>query len=147
MNNKELVQTVLDAIQDGDFETAKSLMSDDFQFSGPVPEPINREQWLGLSAKMQVAFPDLNYNFQIVRVNGDTVLSSNQLTGTHTGDFDMTAMGMGIIPASGKSFSNTKELGEATVKDGKIVSLKIQPSESAGLMAILAQIGVKVPTT
>ena len=39
MNKREIVQTLLDSVQKGDFEKAKSLLADDFQFSGPIPEP------------------------------------------------------------------------------------------------------------
>jgi len=33
----------MDAIQKGDFEDVKSMLTNDFQFSGPVPTPINAE--------------------------------------------------------------------------------------------------------
>jgi predicted ester cyclase len=145
MNTKDTVQALMDSIQSGDFETAGSLLSDDFQFSGPVPEPINGEQWMGISKSMRTAFPDLNYRFKIVAVVGDVVGSSNQLSGTHSGDLDLTALGMGVIPSTGKSFSLAKESAKSMVCDGKVVSLRTEPTEGAGLSAILKAIGVPVP--
>ena len=41
MNKRETVQALMDSIQKGDFGTAGSMLAEDFQFSGPVSEPIN----------------------------------------------------------------------------------------------------------
>jgi hypothetical protein len=41
MNSQEIVQALMDSIQRGDFELAKTLLSDDFQFKGLVRKPIN----------------------------------------------------------------------------------------------------------
>ena len=62
MNKREIVQALMDAVQKGDFENAKSMLADDFQFSGPVPEPINAETWLGMSASLRTAFPHTGGN-------------------------------------------------------------------------------------
>ena len=105
MNKRETVQALLDSVQQGDFENAKAMLADDFHFSGPVPEPINKEAWLGMSASLKTAFPDLNYHFKVIGTEGDVVRSTSQLSGTHSGEFDLTTMQMGVIPATHKSFS------------------------------------------
>lgn len=145
MDTKETVQSLIDAIQMGDFKRAKSLLSNDFKFSGPVPEPISGDEWLGMSASLKAAFPDLDYQFKIEGVNGDTVNISADLRGTHKGDLDLTAMHMGVIPATGKSFKAAHEHGQARLHDGKITAWTMEPTEGAGLMAILGQLGVKIP--
>jgi ketosteroid isomerase-like protein len=145
MDTKATVQSLMDAIQMGEFEKAKSLFADDFKFSGPVPEPISGEAWLGMSASLKAAFPDLNYRFNIESVDGDTAHISAELSGTHKGDLDLTAMKMGVIPATGKSFKATHEHGVAMLRDGKITAWEMEPTEGAGLMAILGQLGVKTP--
>ena len=146
MDAKETVKTLMEAVQSGDYKRARSLLSDDFMFSGPVPEPINGEQWLGMSASMKAAFPDLDYHFQVEGVEGEVVETSSQLSGTHSGNFDLTAMGMGVIPATGKSFSMVKDSAEGEVREGKVVAYHVQPTEGAGLIAILTQLGISVPT-
>ena len=145
MNTKETVQALMDSIQMGNFEKAKSYLSNDFRFSGPIPEPVGGQEWIGMSANLKAAFPDLNYQFKIVSVDGDTANITAQLRGTHKGDLDLTAMHMGVIPATGKSFNAALEHGKVRVRDGKIISLANEPTEGAGLMAILDQLGVKVP--
>ena len=53
MDPKATVQALFDAVQKGDFEKAKSYLSADFKFSGPVPEPINGDAWLGMSMNLK----------------------------------------------------------------------------------------------
>jgi predicted ester cyclase len=146
MNKREIVQTLLDSVQKGDFEKAKSLLTDDFQFSGPIPQPINREAWLGMSASLKTAFPDLDYHFIVIGADDDVVRTTSQLSGTHRGSFDLTNMQMGVIPATNKAFSAKLEKTKITVKENKITSWAVEPTQGAGLNAILDQLGVKLPT-
>ncbi|MGB7876331.1 MAG: ester cyclase [Anaerolineales bacterium] len=146
MDTKATVQALMDAIQSGDFEKAKTLFADDFKFSGPVPEPISGEAWIGMSVSLKNAFPDLDYQFKIESVDGDTANISSELKGTHKGDFDLTAMDMGVIPATGKSFKAAHEHGKVSVRDGNITAWAMEHTEGAGLMAILGQLGVKTPS-
>jgi predicted ester cyclase len=146
MNKRETVQALMDAIQKGDFEDARSMLSDDFQFSGPIPEPINAEAWLGMSASLKNAFPDLNYHFKVIGTEGDVVRSTSQLSGTHDGSFDLTGMNMGVIPATNKTFSARLEKTKVTVKENKITLWAVEPTDGAGLTEILKQLDVKMPT-
>jgi len=146
MNKREIVQTLLDSVQKGDFEKAKSLLTDDFKFSGPIPEPINKEAWLGMSASLKTAFPDLDYHFKVIGAEDDIVRTTSQLSGTHRGPFDLTNMNMGTIQATHQSFSAKLEKTKITLKENKITSWAVEPTDGAGLKAILNQLGVKVPT-
>ena len=146
MNQREIVQALMDSVQKGDFEKAKSFLSSDFKFSGPVPEPINGEAWLGMSKSLKNAFPNLEYHFHVKSMEGDVANISAELKGTHSGSFDLTGMNMGVIPATNKSFSAANEHGKVTVKGDKVTSWALEPTEGAGLMAILGQLGVKTPS-
>ena len=146
MNNREIVQNLMDSVQKGDFVKAKSLLTDDFQFSGRMPKPANREAWLTMSANWKTAFPDLNYRFNIIDTDGDVIKTTSQLSGTHTGSLDLTAMNMGVIPATKKAFSAKLETTRVTVEENKVTSWAVEPTEGAGLKAILDQLGVKLPT-
>ena len=146
MNKREIVQSLMDSIQKGDFNNAKTLLADDFQFSGPIPQPINREAWLGMSASLKTAFPDLDYHFKVLGELGNNVRMTSQLSGTQTGSFDLTAMNMGVISATDKTFSTKPERARVTVKENKITAWAVERTEGAGLSAILDQLGVKSPT-
>ena len=146
MNKREIVQSLMDSIQKGDFVHAKTMLADDFQFSGPVPTPINRDSWLGMSASLKTAFPNLDYHFNVIGAQGDVVKTTSQLSGTHRGSFDLTNMKMGVIPATKKAFSAKLEKTKITVRDNKITSWAVEPTDGAGLKAILGQLGVAGPT-
>jgi predicted ester cyclase len=147
VNKREIVQALVDSVQKGDFETAKTMLADDFQFSGPIPEPIDKGAWLAMSASLKTAFPDLDYHFKVIGAEGDVVRTTSQLSGTHTGSFDLTNMNMGVIPATNKTFSARREKTRITVKQNQVTSWEVEPTDGAGLMAILNQLDVKLPTT
>ncbi|HRJ58703.1 MAG TPA: ester cyclase [Anaerolineales bacterium] len=146
MNKRETVQALMDAVQKGDLEYAKSMLADDFQFSGPIPEPINKDAWLEMSASLKTAFSDIDYHFKVIGAEGDIVRSTSQLSGTHNGVFDLTNMNMGVISATNKTFSTKSEKTKITVKDDKITLWVVEPNDGAGLMEILKQLDVKLPT-
>ncbi len=146
MNKREFVQTLMDYIQKGDFDNARSSLADDFKFSGPIPTPINVEEWLRMSASLRTAFPDLQYNFRIVGEENDAVRLTSQLSGTHRGPFDLTLMNLGVIPATNKAFHVGLENANVTVRDNKIISWAVEPTKGAGAMAILEQLRVETPT-
>jgi len=143
VNKRETVEALLDSVQKGDFENAKTMLADDFQFSGPIPEPINKEAWLGMSSSLKTAFPDLDYHFRVIGTDGDVVRTTSQLSGTHSGSFNLTGMNMGVIPATDKTFVATREKTKITVKENKITSWVVEPTEGAGLKAILRQLDVR----
>ena len=99
-----------------------------------------------MSVNLKAAFSDLDYHFKIVGVKGDDVRSTSQLSGTHSGAFDLTNMNMGVIPATNKTFSAERERVKVKVKDDKITVWTVEPTDGAGLMAILKQLEVEVPT-
>ena len=146
MNKRETVQALLVAVQKADFEQAKSMLADDFQFSGPVPETINKDAWLGMSNSLKTAFPDLDYHFRVIGTEGDIVRATSQLSGTHSGSFDLTGMNMGLIPATGKTFAASLEKTRITVKDNKITAWAVEPTQGAGMEAIIKLLDVKMPT-
>ena len=145
MDTKATVQSLMDAVQMSDFEIAQDTLANDFQFSGPVPEPISGPAWMGMSASLKTAFPNLNYQFKIEGVDGNTAHISAQLKGTHTGTLDLSAMGLGVIPPTNKAFAIAHEKGEVSVQDGKVKTWAMKGTEGAGIMAILGQLGVKMP--
>lgn len=63
-----------------------------------------------------------------------------QLSGTHSGSFDLTNMNMGVLPATHKTFSVKREKTKLTIKGTKITAWVVEETEGAGLKAILGQL-------
>ena len=146
MNTQTIAQAFADAFNSGDLEKVADYLAEDFQFSGPTPQPLGAAEWLGMTRALQAAFPDIQYNLRILSVEGDKVVTTTQVSGTHTGELDLTPMGLGVIPATGKSFSNPEERGEAVIEGGKIKAIRVEAAEGSGLEGILRQIGVQPPS-
>lgn len=145
MNKRETVQAFLNAVQNGDLESAKTRLADEFRFSGPVPEPLHAKAWLQMSASLKAAFPDLDYHFKGIGEEGEVVSFTTQLSGTHTGNFDLTSMiDMGVIPATHKSFAAALQKNKIMITEGQITAWLVEPTAGAGLMAILQQIDIYI---
>jgi len=147
MDSRETAQALMDSVQRGRFDTAKTFLSDDFQISGFVHKPLNSKKWLNMIANLKMACADLNYHFQVLNIEGNVVYTTSQLSGTNSGAFDFTDIDMGVIPATNKKFSSTPQMTKITVKGEKVVSWAVEPTEGAGWIAILSQLGVKLPET
>ncbi len=145
MDTKQIAEEFLATFNAKDLTKFRTYLSDDFTFSGPTPEPVSADQWIGIMMGMRAAFPDLNYNLKITGYEDNKIMTTTQLAGTHTKDWDLTAMGIGVIPATGKTVSNPKEEGLMTIKDGKITSYFINSKEEGGIPGMLKQLGVEVP--
>jgi len=146
MNNRETVQVLMDSVQKGNFEQARSMLADDFQLSGLVSQPINAETWLGMGASLGMAFTNLDYHFKVDSSDGDVVNTTSQLSGTNNGALDLTGLRMGVISATNRKFSTAQENTKITFKNEKVKSWAIEPTEGAGLKAMLGQLGVELPT-
>jgi hypothetical protein len=135
----------MDSIQRGDFDKAKTLLSDDFRFKGLVPGWISGRTWLKMGTSLRLAFTGLKYNFLVNGADGDIVTSTSQMSGNHRGAIDLTGLRLGVVSATNRNFSTAVENNKITVKNGKVSSWVVEPTEGAGLMAILGQLGVKLP--
>ena len=145
MNAQTTVQTLLDFIQQGNFEKTRSLLAEGFRFSGPVPTALNTKGWLTMSASLKAAFPDLDYRFQVIGMDGARVRITAQLSGTHTGDLDLSSMmDMGTIPATYKSFATALQRAKLTVADGQVKDWRFDPGVGTGLLAILQQLDIYI---
>jgi len=143
MTSQETVQALMDSVQRGDFDRARTFIADDFKFKGLSHKSISGKTWLKLSASLKMAFNGLNYNFKVASAEGDIVNTTSQMTGNNRGAFDLTGLHMGVISATHKNFSTPTEKIKITVKNNKVTSWIVEPTEGAGLMAILGQLGVK----
>lgn len=145
MDAEAITCAYLAAVEAKDWEAVRDLLAEDFQFSGPVPEPMNREQFIGLSRTLSLAFPDWSHNLEKVEVEGDTAVTTHQITGTHQGDLDLSGMGIPTVPPTARAFRMPVEHARVTVKEGKITRMHVDVSPGGGLKGVLAQIGLAPP--
>lgn len=145
MNAQQLTQAVLKAIEDQKWNEALAVLTDDFRFSGAVPEPITGEQWIGVHKALAAAMPDLRFNYMATGGGDQLAEGTVALTGTHTGEFVPPMPGIPRVPATGKQIANPKERVWITVRGDKIANYNVEQVPDGGVVGILKQMGVALP--
>ena len=143
MENKQAAEAFLAGINTLNLDAAAPYCTNNFTYSGPLPKPVNLQEWRGLAGLFLKAFPDWNFNAKVSREEGNVVHLTAQVTGTQTGELDLTPLGMGVIPATGKSIALPQSPGRVTLAGDKIANFHLDVVPGAGIPGILAQLGVK----
>lgn len=145
MSDVEVAQQLFAYIEANDLESAAAMLTDDFTFSGPVPEPVSGQQWLGLHAKLNEAFPDFSFNLDNVHQHGDVVHVTAHLSGTQENTLDLSPMGLPTVPPTGTHIQLPAEEMNVSVVDGMVQAVYGDPVAGGGLAGMLAQLGVEPP--
>lgn len=98
----DIVKAGLAATEAGDFKKLESMLVDDFQLAGPVPQPVGKREFVGLQMAMHTAMADWKFNAADFKENGDVVTVNLQITGTQTGALSLPMPGFPKLPPSGK---------------------------------------------
>jgi hypothetical protein len=143
MNKIDLVKS---ATGFDDMDKNAMYLSDDFQFTDSIGgPPYDKAGWIEMGKLLQHSFPDIEEAIDDIREEGDSVILISHFEGTFTNDLDLSAAGMGVIPASGKMVM----FPSSTIKisfDGDQVS-RIHNTDTgpeAGLPGLLKALGVTV---
>jgi hypothetical protein len=100
----------------------------------------------GMNAMAQILYTSLTGFKGVVHdlqeEEDGSVMMTFHFEGTHTGDLDLSAMGLGVIPASGKNIVTPESKTRFWVEDGQVV--RSQPI-SGGFEYVLAAIGALPP--
>lgn len=145
MNDLQVAEQVLDLLEGSKFEQVGQLLAPNFRFSGPVPEPLGAEDYLMMQKNLGKAFPDWSFNRAHAHPHGDVIHFTVGVTGTHQGDLDLSEMGMGVIPATGKSIRLPQEELTVRVVDGKVTSMSTSGHPQGGMAGMLGQLGIEMP--
>ena len=143
MSNVDIVKKGMKAWESVDEATLSTLIADDFQMTGPVPQPVSKQEFIGLMHVIHAGMPDFAFNVSSYEEDGDTVIARSRITATHTGTLALP--GMPPIPATGKSVSLPEEIQTYTLKDGKVHLLTTDGKPDAGIPGMLMQLGVLPP--
>ena len=147
-SNLDFLRAYIDAVganpAAGFMEEAETYLSDDFQNLGKDGNVLmDKAGYLGLGQLLLAAFKDLKFVYSDLREEGEDVIVSSHFEGTFTGALDLSAMGMGVIPASGKKIVWPDSDSKWKVEGDKIVSIQ---EITGGTELFLAQLGVKPPS-
>lgn len=141
MNNKLDVVRAWVEVPAGNVEGSAAYLSDDFQNLDEHGNLVmDKDAWNGMYHMLLAAFDSYDYVLSNLREVDGYVIMTGHFEGKHTGDLDLSAMGMGVFPASGKKIVWPEESAKLMVEGGKITSLEPY-GDSGGIEAFLAAIG------
>jgi hypothetical protein len=123
-------------------EAGEKYFSDDFQNidqDGNVA--ANKDAYIGIGLASAASFTGFRAVISELQEVSDGVIVTNHFEGTHTSDLDLSAMGVGVIPASGKKIVWPDFKSKFTVEGDKITGIH---EITGGFEAFLAPLGVKL---
>lgn len=125
-------------------EAAEKFFSDDFQNIDQDDNVLmDKAAYMGMGQLMFAAFQDFKFVYSDLHPEGDGVIVNGHFEGTHTGDLDLSAMGIGVVPASGKKIVWPESSSKWKVEGGKLLSIQ---EISGGMADFLAPLGVTPPS-
>jgi predicted ester cyclase len=120
MNKIDLVRAVIIGIDSSDSDPSP-FYADDFQATDSVGgQPMDKRAWLAMTPLMRASFPDIEYVIDDIHEEDNKVRVTGHFVGTFTNDLDLSALGVGVIPANGKKIKWPTSSGLITVKGDKI---------------------------
>ena len=143
----ELVEKTIEFFRDiekKDWSALIHMLTDDFLFYGPMPDPIDRETWLEFEQAIRKAFPDWHYNIRMVEERGLEVHVKVQITGTHKKALSLPKLGIPDVPPTGNAIKLPVEHSILQYReDGKVKALRVEKAFHGGLPGLLEQLGVE----
>ncbi len=128
-----------------DIEGRNAYLSNDFKsYDGDGNVMMTRESLPGMVQLFMGSFTDWRYILTNLREEGDAVIMRGHFEGRFTSDLDLSAMGMGVIPASGKDVVWDEADQKVTVIGGK-VAMEEPYGHDGGFGPFLAALGVTPP--
>ena len=119
---------------------AAPYCTDDFTYSGPFPNPMSLADWVQSANPLQKAIPDWSFNARYEREDDQIVHIAVQVTGSQTGDLDLSAMDMSFVPATSKTITLPETTGRLIFRGDKIANLHVDMVEGTGIPGILSEL-------
>jgi predicted ester cyclase len=117
MTKIELVR----ALNDWSKPRRRDYYTDDFQMTNAQgAPPSDRDSALAMGELMQSALPDIRTVVEDIHKEGDDVVLTSHWEGTFVNDFDLSGMGLGIVPATGKAVVFPTSTIRISFDDGKV---------------------------
>ena len=137
------VETVRAAFSFPDPEQADELFADSFQWlSADGNEHMDKATWIGMGDILEASFPDMDYVIEDISQEEDGVRVTGYFVGTFANDFDLSALGMGVVSATGEKIQWPATTALVTVENGKVTRIRdTATGPDSGLAGFLRPLG------
>lgn len=143
----EAAHAFFEALDYHDLEMLAAILSDDFQLTGNVTQPLDRDGMLALMGAYFTAFSDISFNFTEAEQTDKVVKVKYHVTGTHDGILDLTPLGVAIsLEPTEQKIKLPESRAELHFSDSDQLRAQIaQQAEGAAMSDLLAQLGIEMP--
>jgi predicted SnoaL-like aldol condensation-catalyzing enzyme len=144
---RDMVTAFMQALETKDFDGAASYLSDDFYFSGSMPRPLNKDQFIKFFQELARGIPNISFHVHDVHEVEENDIGSRevatiQMTGHQVNAINLYQLSLPIIPQMGKSVSLPEEHWEYVVRGNAIAAIDAEHVPGGGVAGLLHQLGV-----
>lgn len=141
MNKIELVKSAFDL----DNSDRHAYYSDDFRWTDEMGSPPrDKSLFFSMQEPIMLAFPDLSLVIEDIREEGEGVVATSRFHGTFTNDLDLTSLGLGVIPATGKAVDFPSQRDRVSFENNKISEIhNLETGPDAGMRGFQKALGLK----
>ena len=104
----------------GDAQGTIDFLAEDFEQIGADGSVQSKAQYAGMIHMMYGSLPDMHGFISELREEDGAVLMTYHFEGTFQNNLDLSALGMGVIPASGEKIVWPEDTVKVTVEGDKI---------------------------
>src|SRR5947209_4251894 len=137
----DIVRTFTNALETNDLESAARNIADGFTFSGWTPEPLDKQNFLGVIGGLKEGIPNLKFNLNNLQEHEGNITGTIQVTGYQSNSFVLPALGLPPIPQMAGNVSLPPENISFSVVNGLISQVNVQSVPEGGIRGILHQLG------
>ncbi len=128
-----------------DLDRADRVLSDDFEWEDSTGQTQGKAAYLGMGHGMMAAFPDIDFIVDEIHEEDDGVIVTGHWKGTFENDFDLSALGVGVIPATGNVITWPPSTSRWAVEGDHITRAEeVATGPDVGLAGFLKPLGVNV---
>ncbi len=121
------------------------VTADAMASGGVLPQAVPVKDAFNVTAGMISAFPDIKFEVQQVTVDGNQARVKVNISGTQSGTLSLPIPGFQAVPPTGKK-AWASDAYIVTVKGDKVSHFQVDSPADGGIPAMLAQLGVKMPS-
>ncbi len=141
----DTVRAFVTAIDDNQKDGMAGVLSDDFQFSGWTPKPLNKADFLVTMQELKSGMPGLMFNLHNLAEQGNMVTGSIQIAGYQSDAFSIPPLSLPPVPQMARSVSLPVEDVVYTLEGDKIMRWNVQHVVGGGITGLLHQLGFDAP--
>jgi hypothetical protein len=143
MDGTHLVAAAMAAVEAWDMRAVADCLTDDFTYSGSG-RVMNKREFVAVQSALCISLPDFHFNAAKIHQQGNRVIATVRITGTHLNDLDLSPLGLPVIPATGIYCQLPAEQVEYILVNNKITRITAANTPGRGIPGLLAQLGVEI---